>query len=212
MMKFDFGRVGIQSIFGLLLAGAWVARAGDPEPAGNGYSADPLFQGGRHEVSLNNGLMFSPFLARANRPDLNYTLSEAQMGFMLSDVHDAWWLRGNFEALAGVFGGGLFEGKGSYVSGVTLWLRYNFVFQENTRLVPYLEAGAGLSMADVDHYLLGETFNFNLDLSAGARYLLSDHWSVNLEYRYQHISNANLSSSNIGINAQGVALGISYLF
>jgi len=212
MTKLNTKRGGKLLRAALFLAGACLAAADEPPAAAPEISADRLFQEGRREASLNNGLMFSPFLARQNRAILNYTLSEVQLGVMLSDVREAGMMRGNFEVLAGLFGGGLFEGAGNYVSGATLWLRYNFVPKATARLVPYLEAGAGLSLADVDRHLLGETFNFNLDLCAGARYLLSAHWSVNLEYRYQHISNANLSANNLGINADGLVVGFSYLF
>ena len=49
-------------------------------------------------------------------------------------------------------------------------------------------------------------------LIASARYVLARHWSLDLEYRYQHISNANLAGHNLGINAHGPVLGISYFF
>ena len=45
---------------------------------------------------------------------------------------------------------------------------------------------------DIDHSILGQPFNFNLDLGAGVRYFIGRNWSLSLEYRYQHISNANL--------------------
>jgi hypothetical protein len=35
---------------------------------------------------------------------------------------------------------------------------------------------------------------------------------LNLECRYQHISNANTGKHNLGINAIGPLLGVSYFF
>jgi hypothetical protein len=35
---------------------------------------------------------------------------------------------------------------------------------------------------------------------------------LNVECRYQHISNANLSRHNIGINADGPMIGLSHFF
>ena len=46
----------------------------------------------------------------------------------------------------------------------------------------------------------------------GVRYFLSKRWALALEYRYQHISNANIGAENVGINAQGPILGVSFLF
>jgi hypothetical protein len=39
-----------------------------------------------------------------------------------------------------------------------------------------------------------------------------DFGSVNLEYRYQHISNANLAHRNLGVNAHGPMLAVSFFF
>jgi hypothetical protein len=61
-------------------------------------------------------------------------------------------------------------------------------------------------------FSLGQPFNFNLDLGVGVRYFVGRNWALNLEYRYQHISNANLGAKNLGINAAGPILGISCFF
>jgi len=42
--------------------------------------------------------------------------------------------------------------------------------------------------------------------------LLGRNWALNLEYRYQHISNANIGPKNLGINASGPFLGASCFF
>jgi opacity protein-like surface antigen len=75
-----------------------------------------------------------------------------------------------------------------------------------------VQAGAGFCFTDVDRRLLGQDFNFNLEAGVGIRYFISSNWSVELEYRYQHLSNANMSYRNIGVNAQGPVAGVSYLF
>ncbi|PYJ08001.1 MAG: hypothetical protein DME25_02515 [Verrucomicrobia bacterium] len=173
--------------------------------------AEGLFAGGRWEATLGSGAMFSPFVANKNRPTINYTLSELQVGYMLSDVKEAGWLRGNVELAGSSFGGAIFEGSGDYIAGGTLWLRYNFV-PRDWRVVPYGQAGAGITFTDADRRVVGQTFNFNLDLGVGARYLIDRHWSVALEYRYQHISNANTARKNLGINAQGPIISVSYFF
>ena len=170
-----------------------------------------LFERGRSETSIASGALFSPFIATRNRPTINYTITELQLGYMLEDLREAGWLRGNFELAGDVYGSGIFKGPGSYLAGATLWLRYNFV-PPGWRLIPYAQAGAGITFTDIDHDIVGEDFNFNLDVGFGARYFLAKNWSLNLEYRYQHVSNANLGKRNLGINACGPVLGISYFF
>lgn len=189
----------------LLLLAAGTARAE------NDASLDEFFRCGRFEASLGNGCLFSPFAAIRNRPTLNYTISELQLGYMLTDVAGPGLWRGNWEVASGAFGGTAFDGLGDDIAGATVWLRHNFVPRQS-RFAPYLQAGAGLTYTDINRRLVGQDFNFNLDLGAGVRYRLSSHWSVNLEYRYQHISNANLADRNLGVNAHGPMLAVSFFF
>jgi Lipid A 3-O-deacylase (PagL) len=196
----------------LLLLSALAARAAEDQPASRLFdTSSSLFERGRCEIALNNGVLFSPFAATRNRPSINYTITELQFGYMLTDVKEAGWWRGNFEILADGFGSRVFHGIGTYVAGVTTWLRYNFV-PPRWRLAPYAQAGAGFVFTDIDRRVVGQDFNFNLDLAVGFRYFIRSNWSLGLEYRYQHISNADLGRRNLGINAQGPVLGISYLF
>ena len=169
------------------------------------------FAYGRFEGTLTSGVMFSPFIANGGRPTINYTISEAQVGYMLGGGAEEGWCRGNFEVVGEGFGSSIFEGSGNYIAGLTFWGRYNFV-QPSWRFVPYIQGGAGLTVTDIDHHIVGQAFNFNLNIGVGTRYLLSQRWAVLLEYRFQHISNANSAAHNLGINAHGPILGVSYLF
>jgi opacity protein-like surface antigen len=169
------------------------------------------FQSDHYEMALMSGTMFSPVGADQHRSTEDYTLSGVQFGWMLSDPGEPGWWRGNWEVSLEAMGGKVFEGKGSYVVGGTVWMRYNFI-QPNWRVVPYFQAGAGAEATDMDRILIGQTFNFNLDVSAGAKCLVAKHWAVELELRYQHLSNARLSKHDVGINAVGPLLGVSYFF
>ena len=194
-------------------AGVRVPEISAAENGSTGVSStSDLFIGGRREAGFGSGVLFSPFVATRHRPTINYTITELQLGYMLSDVKEAGWLRGNWELAGDGFGSALFEGPGSYVTGATLWLRYNFVPRKPLRLAPYLQGGAGVSFTDINRGIVGEAFNFNLDVGVGLRCFITQRWSLNLEYRYQHISNANLGNHNLGINAHGPLLGVSYFF
>ena len=175
------------------------------------FSTSPLFEKGRYEAGLNSGALFSPFVATYERPTINYTVTAVQFGYMLSEVSGTNWLRGNFELLGEGFGSAIFQGPGSYIAGVTVWGRYNFV-PAHSRFVPFAEAGLGLTSTDIDRGIVGQPFNFNLDLGLGTRYFLSAKWALTLEYRFQHISKANTGRHNLGINAHGPILGVAYLF
>ncbi|HWV98145.1 MAG TPA: acyloxyacyl hydrolase [Candidatus Acidoferrum sp.] len=185
--------------------------AGGRSEEADRFSIDNLFERGRYEASFNNGALFSPFIATLKRPTVNYTMTEVQFGYMLTDFKDTGFFRGNFEVAGEGFGSGIFVGPGSYIAGVTLWGRYNFV-RPGCRWVPYAQAGAGMVSTDIDRGIVGQPFNFNLDLGAGVRWFIRPQWALNFEYRFQHISNANTGKKNLGINADGPVLGISYLF
>jgi lipid A 3-O-deacylase len=165
----------------------------------------------RYEMSLLSGAMFSPIGADNNRPTENYTLSGLQFAWMLTDVRGPGWLRGNWELPLEAMGGKVFDGKGSYVVGGTIWIRYNFI-QPNWRVVPYMQLGAGAEATDMNEKLVGQTFNFNLDFAVGTRCFVAENWAVNLECRFQHLSNATLAKHDLGVNAIGPMIGVSYFF
>ncbi len=173
---------------------------------------DDPFRRGNFEAVLTAGPFFSPIGSPLHRPAVNYAVGSLQLGYMINQPStNAGFLRGNFEVALEGFGAAIFLGPGNYVAGETLWLRYNFV-QPGWRLVPFAEIGAGFVLTDTDRYLVGQNFNFNLDIGAGTRYLVTRHCSVNLECRFQHISNANSGPKNVGINSVGPFLGVSWFF
>ncbi len=201
---------GVLFLLGLQLAAASQgAEQGQPEVSS---PAESLFAAGRYEASVTSGVLFSPFGPSRLRPTIDYTLSGLQFGYMPWDVKGNGWWRGNFEAVGEAFGGRVFDGPGSYLAGGTAWLRYNFVPRNTPGLVPYLQGGVGAESIDVDRRIVGQAFNFNVSAAAGLRYFVGRNWSLNLEFRFQHLSNANMAPRNLGINAAGPMLGVSYFF
>jgi opacity protein-like surface antigen len=192
--------------FGLAVQAAWAA-ASDSER----ITAGDLFEARRFEASLSSGVLFSPIGTPQSRPVINYTVTSLQFGYTLSEVKGRGWARGNFEVAGEAFGSAIFVGDGNYIAGGTLWLRYNFV-PTGGRFIPYVQAGGGAVSTDIDRSIVGQPFNFNLDIGVGLRYAFARDWSVNLEFRYQHISNANTGNKNVGINSYGPILGVSYFF
>jgi opacity protein-like surface antigen len=176
------------------------------------YSIDDNFTRGWHETTFGVGAMLSPgFFSPKHRPTVNYVSGFAQAGYMLYKVRGESSWRGNVEFSQELFGAGIWGDSGNYIAGTTLWARYNFV-PRNLSLTPYLQMGGGVTVTDIDHRYDGQDFNFNLGMAIGIRYFVNPRLSLNAEYRYQHISNANTGSRNIGINATGPAFGVSWFF
>ena len=199
-------------LYVLLVAATFIHHAkAETTAVSDSFTAENFFRSGQWEVTMNAGPMFSPFIATGGRPTVNYIQGGIQIGYMLSDLRSDGWLRGNWEIVPEVFGSGIFDGNGTYATGTTLWFRYNFVLPM-WRLIPYAQAGGGFTFTDIDRNVIGQNFNFNLDVAVGFRVLLAPNWSLNLEYRYEHISDANLGGRNVGINAHGPMVGVSRFF
>jgi opacity protein-like surface antigen len=195
--------------FSLFLIGACAQAIGADAVCPDDFSGH--FQQDTYEVALMSGTMFSPIGADRHRNTVDYTLSGLQLGWMLTGAGEPAWWRGNLELSLEAMGGEVYEGRGNYIAGGTAWLRYNFV-QPNWRLVPYVQAGVGAEGTDMDQRLIGENFNFNLDIAAGLRCFVAQNWALDLECQYQHISNATIARHDIGINAVGPMIGVSYFF
>jgi hypothetical protein len=180
-------------------------------PNSSDFDLQNTFQRGQKEFALGGGIFFSPFVAIEGRPTVNYAGGMAQFGYMLNDLNENGPWHGNFELLAEGFAGGIFNGRGTYTASGTLWLRYNIV-PSSCKLVPFVQLGGGVSMFDLDRQIFGQAFNFNLNAGLGARYFLNEHTSINAEYRFQHISNAGMDEHNLGINAQGATVSVSWYF
>jgi len=97
------------------------------------------------------------------------------------------------------------------VASATFWLRYDFV-PKGWRLVPYIQGGLGATVLDIPQNFDGKSFNFNLDAAVGARYFIRPNCALNVEYRFQHISNADIWMRNVGVNTSGPLAGISFFF
>ncbi len=118
--------------------------------------------------------------------------------------------RGNWELRGELFGGSQFAPTSDWVIGLAPHLRYNFA--TGTRLVPYLDAGAGVTATSISPPDLSNTFEFNLQATAGTQWFLRDSLALNLEVRYLHLSCAGLSDPNRGLNGVMGMIGLSFLF
>lgn len=180
-------------------------------------SADPWENGSQNfeksakEVSIGAGFFFSPFIMKKRRPTENFAGPLAQIGCMLNSANSQASWSGNFEVSGELFGGAIVKGEGDYVGNATVWLRYNLL-TPYWRVVPYLQIGAGVTLTDADQDAFGQTFNFNEGAAVGLRFFIQPRCSLNAEFRCLHISNAGMSERNLGINAQGGAMSVSWYF
>ncbi len=117
------------------------------------------------------------------------------------------WYGGNLDLLfePAVLVG--FEPRGGVFAGGTALFRYNFLGAR--RLVPYVEGGGGMGYLDFDLRDQRDGFAFLLQAGAGAQLFVRPGMSVDLAWRFQHISNAGTSRPNNGLNASLPLLGVT---
>ncbi|MBI3002245.1 MAG: acyloxyacyl hydrolase [candidate division NC10 bacterium] len=94
--------------------------------------------------------------------------------------------------------------------GIAALVKYNFY--TGTRLMPFLEAGAGLMVSTDRLEGQGSSFNFTPQGGAGFHFFLSREWAFTAAYRLWHASNAGIADPNKGVNAHTFYVGLAYFF
>lgn len=184
--------------------------------------ASHIFVEDRITLEFMTGAMFSPSGIGPVVPVFNYQQNNVRLGWML-DSPDSWGpqaglndpLRGTFEAVLEATGSYVWYSFGTYMAGVTGLVRYNFV-QPNWFVVPYIQGGAGIIYTNARNWsnqdAIGANVEFTPQFAGGLKFLLDKNWTFNIEGSFQHISNANTSARNEGVNAYGGFVGFTYVF
>jgi opacity protein-like surface antigen len=75
-----------------------------------------------------------------------------------------------------------------------------------------VDGGVGVTGTGIGGPDLSGRFQFNLQGGAGVQWFIKNNVSIDLEARYLHISNADISKPNNGLNGVTGLIGISYFF
>ena len=184
--------------------------------------ASQIFVQDRIMLEFMTGVMFSPSGVGPVVPVYNYQQNNIRLGWVL-DSPDEWGpqagmddpLRGSFQALFETTGSYVWSSFGTYMVGITGLVRYNFV-QPNWIVVPYIQGGAGIIYTNARNWsnqdAIGGNWEFTPQFGGGLKFLLDKNWTFNIEGDFQHISNANTSARNEGVNAYGGFVGFTYIF
>ncbi len=136
----------------------------------------------------------------------------ARYGWIITDPHLPWFLRGRFEYAVDVVPVFLVfqPANTAYGAGFDpLGLKWDF--QRRGRLLPYLELTGGTLFTNHNVPTGTNTVNFT-DQAALGMHILGAKNNVSLELRYMHISNAGLATPNPGVNTVQVRLGFGRFF
>ena len=83
---------------------------------------------------------------------------------------------------------------------------------QHWKLQPYVKAGAGFVYITQQTLEQGTQFNFIEYGGAGIHYFVFKNTALTFEYRFRHLSNADIEEPNAGINSYLILGGICYSF
>lgn len=145
--------------------------------------------------------------------------SKEYHGLAVANINAAWILpefarhsifAGNLEFRGELFAGSQFTPETRYLTGLTIMARYSFA--TGGRWVPFVDIGAGPSATDINSPDLGGIFEFNVQIGGGVYYFVRSNTAVSVEYRWFHLSDAGITTSNDGVNTQMVQAGVTWFF
>ena len=202
------------SIIGVILAEALPCLAGE-RPARDSPVAPKAITGlekGTWELSVMSGYTHTYRRTDSNATKLKGVPVVLGLGLVATDPIGNSWYRGQITVGGEAQFTQYVEPLTTYLAAFTPTLKYTFLASERWR--PYIDVGAGLVWTDLGDRIpeKGSQFNFNLQAGAGLSYFVVPTASINLSYRYQHVSNAGTAEPNHGIDAGVVLIGTSMFF
>jgi hypothetical protein len=129
-------------------------------------------------------------------------------GWVLTEAHLPWILRGRFEYAVDAEPAYLIFQPANTAYGVgfnPLALKWDF--ERRRRLSPYIELSGGTLFTDHSVPTYTNTVNFTSAAALGT-HVLGEKYNWSVELRYLHISNAGLANFNPGLNTVQVRVGV----
>ncbi|HEV2992259.1 MAG TPA: acyloxyacyl hydrolase [Candidatus Angelobacter sp.] len=134
-----------------------------------------------------------------------------RLGKVLTGDHLGGFLRGNFEWSADLLP--IYYVRqpidNAYGAGFNpLNLKWNFTSANH--VVPYLELGGGVLFTNNEVPAFTSTTNFLTHAAFGFHFFTTDKRAFTVNARYEHISNAGLTTPNPGVNTVQFAIGYNW--
>ena len=196
--------------------GALIALPGLGSQTGGALAADQIYDSafgfGKQSLGLSGGYGFALPVGGTDAPeleDIQFVYVTPRWGVGISNpLGERSWYRGNFELLLEGTFLYMFEPKSGIAGGLAPMLRYNFL--TGSRVIPFLQAGAGVIALDADLSRQSDGLNFILQSGVGLHFFLSQSTALTGEWRFHHISNASIHDKNAGINSSLFMLGVTF--
>ena len=176
------------------------------------WAYDPSVEFARGTVmfSLQAGGGAQEFTRRGEQVDLSFVNVTPRLSILPLEPFGPGWLRGTVETGIEGWVQQYLEPQHAIAGGLKAVARYHIL--SVGRLVPYVEATAGVGGSSLRVLRHHSPFTFVLEGGAGLSYFVADGVALTTGYRFQHLSNAGMKMPNRPYDAHTGTLGISFFF
>ena len=129
-------------------------------------------------------------------------------GHFLSEEVGKSWYRGRHEIIVELPLHYVVNPEKTPMVGITFLA--SWVFTASKTMTPYIFGGGGLIYTNLDVPELGKNLNGSVQVGTGLHYFLKKNTSLDLSYRFHHISNAGTGTPNGPLNSSKFLFGISF--
>ena len=185
-----------------------------PLQAQSGEREEPAFPGvlrkGSQEFTFLVGYGEQVEILGGSQEDREFLFFTPRWGIVLSDPVGIGSVRGSLEFVTEP-SAIITADKPRILSG-GIGALFKFNFYTGTRLMPFVEGGAGLMVSTDRLEGLGSSFNFTPQGGGGFHYFLTREWAFTFAYRFWHASNGGTADPNRGVNVNTFFVGLAYFF
>ncbi len=174
--------------------------------------AEPSLPVGTQEVGLSVGYLLPHRLTDDHITKQKGPAFMPSWGVVLTNPLGDAWYQGQVILGAEVVYLIFTEPTVSHGIGFTPKIKYSFTALDQIR--PYLEFAGGPFWTDLGDRIPEQSsrFHFIVTGGVGIAWFVTRNKSLNVGYRFQHISNAGTSMPNLGLNASLPFIGFSIFF
>jgi len=172
-------------------------------------AASSVFAGGFDSIGFFTGYMVGPL---KGSDDYKVVPLMVSFGFDLKPLLKKIGLNseGIVEFQVEPFLSPIIEPESNVETGVNLFFKYAFPLSES--FMPYVKFGSGPSFMSLHTREQSTQFNFVTSGCAGFSLFIKEDMSVDLEYRFRHLSNCSIDHPNNGINTHAGLVGCTFRF
>lgn len=164
------------------------------------------------EMRLGIGYAFGNLKLENSTPDYEAIPLSAQFGFNINKLFGLNGHKGDIQLAIEPYIGHISKPEHNVEFGLGLFFKYAYPLFD--KISPYVEFGAGPMYLGINTYEQEENgFNFISQGGGGIQYFIAENKTINLGYRFRHISNADFKDNrNAGINTHMITAGISMFY